>query len=99
MQVDIDSKVVVRDLTGEVPRHNQFNHVVRRYKELMRREGGVVRISHCYREANRPADWLANHGVNLMEKCEIIRAVPKDLRATLLGDMGGLALPQLVPAP
>ena len=97
VQVDVDSEVVVRTLAGAIPDHSPFIHIVRRCKELMRREGWVVNISHCYREANRAADWLANYGVDLMDKCEIIRAIPKDLRAILLEDLGGMALPRLVP--
>lgn len=99
VQISIDSTVVVRALTGEFSGHSPYVHIVRRCKELMKREGWVVSISHCYREANRDVDWLANDGVNVLEKCEIIRTVPKDLHAILLGDMGGLALPRLVPAP
>lgn len=56
-----------------------------------------MKISHCYREANKAADWLANHGVGLNQPLSLIEAVPKDLLAVLLEDTSGVAWPRMVP--
>lgn len=52
-------------------------------------------ISHCWREANHSADFLASFGASLMSVCDALRfeAPPAGLGALLIGDtMGGSSL-------
>ena len=96
--LSVDSEVVVKWLCSDLSTPSPFIHLVRRCKALVDRGEWEVRVSHCYREANRAADWLANYGVSSAQKLVIFEAVPRDLRAVLLEDLGGLALARMVPA-
>ena len=64
---------------------------------LISRNEWEVKVTHCYREANRAADWLANFGVTSQEKFVMLQAVPRDLHAVLLEDLGGVAWPRWIP--
>ena len=97
VHVELDSEVVVRMLTDEPPGHSPFIHLIRKCIALINRESWEVKVSHCYREANKAADWLANHGVGLNQPFSLIEAVPKDLLAVLLEDTSGVAWPRMVP--
>lgn len=55
-------------LLEEVPSHSPYIHLIRRCKSLIRRHEWVIIITHCYREANRAANWLANYEVNSDQK-------------------------------
>lgn len=96
--LEVDSMVVVRELLGELRPSSPYFHIVRRYKEMIFDREWEVVVQHCYREANRAADWLANHGVELIPKLVIMEAAPPDLRAVLLEDLSGVALLRRVPA-
>lgn len=95
--VSVDSEVVVRLLEGEPPANSPFIHIIRKCNALIQNHEWMVRVEHCYREANRAADWLANFGVELVEKFVLLEAVPSDLRNILLEDLGGVAWPRMVP--
>ena len=97
LHVEVDSEVVVRLLTGDPPSSSPFIHIIRKCLALINREEWEVKVTHCYREANRAADWLANYGVNLQEKFVMLQAVPKDLHAVLLEDLGGVSWPRWIP--
>lgn len=45
--------------------------VIKYCKDLIVTQQWVITISHCYRKANKVADWLANKGVNQIAKLEI----------------------------
>lgn len=65
---------------------------------MLKRQGWEVSIQHCYREANRVADWLANYGVEMEQRLIIFEAVPVDLRNVLMEDLRGMTIARLVPA-
>ena len=96
--VSVDSEVVVHLLEGDPPTNSPYIHIIRKCNALIRNREWEVKVEHCYREANRAADWLANFGVSLEVKFELIEAVPKDLRAVLLEDLGGVSWPRMAPA-
>ncbi|KAL2928203.1 hypothetical protein RDABS01_033951, partial [Bienertia sinuspersici] len=46
-------------------------HIVKQCQQIISNSRWTVVISHCYREANRAADWLANRGIHHQEySCE-----------------------------
>lgn len=98
IQLTVDSEVVVRALVDEVSPTSPFYHIIKKCKELVSRAEWRVSIQHCYREANRAADWLANYGVGLSPKMVLLEAAPAGLRAVLLEDLSGVALARMVPA-
>lgn len=87
----VDSVVVVRLLEGKTPSSSPYIHIVRKCQALINRNEWEVVVRHCYREANRATDWLANYGVALDRKILIMEAVPKDLHTVLLEDLSGVA--------
>ena len=54
-------------------------------------------IKHVYREGNRAADWLANHGVVQNYSLHILHNPPPLLVKILAEDVQGVAFPHLVP--
>lgn len=54
-------------------------------------------VQHCYREANRAADWLANYGVGLVPKLVLMEAALVVLRAVLLEDLSEVGFLRRVP--
>ena len=97
VQVEVDSEVVVRLLEGDPPSSSPYIHLIRKCMALISRSDWEVKIMHCFREANRAADLLANFGVTLQEKFVLLEAVPKDLHAVLLEDLGGVSRPRWIP--
>ena len=98
VNVEVDSETIVRMLDGDPPACSPYIHLIKKCRALLSRDEWEVRVTHCFREANRAADWLANYGVRLVEKFVMLEAVPKDLHAVLLEDLGGVAWPRMIPA-
>ncbi|XP_021849494.1 uncharacterized protein [Spinacia oleracea] len=96
--VDWDTEVVVHMMVEEEPANSPYIHIIHKCKTLIARQGCEVTISHCYRKANRAADWLANFGVDSDQKLVFLEAVLRDLQTVLLEDLGGMTIPRLVPA-
>lgn len=96
--LEVDSLVVARALLGEDIPSSTYYHGIRRCKEMVNKQDWEVVVSHCYREANRAADWLANYGVGLIPKLVIMEAAPVSLRTVLLEDVSGVVLLRRVPA-
>lgn len=96
--LEVDSMVVTRSLLGEINPSSPYYHVIRRCRELLEKQEWEVVVQHCYRQANRSADWLANYGVGLSPKLVIMEAAPTSLRAVLLEDISAVALLRRVPA-
>lgn len=84
-------------LAEDTQANSPYIHIVRKCKALISRTDWEVSIGHCYREANRAADCLANLGVQSEQKIIMIEAVPKDLHAILLEDISGVTRPRWVP--
>lgn len=95
--VSVDSEVVVNLLGGDVPANSPYIHLIRKCHALIHSRDWAVKVEHCYRKANKAADWLANFGVEMEEKFKVIEAVPSDLRTVLLEDLGGVSWPRMVP--
>lgn len=85
--VEVDSMVVIRSLLGDNNTSSPYFHIIRRCRELIDNEEWEVILRHCYREANRVADWLANYGVGLEPKMVLLVAAPPNLRSVLLDDL------------
>ncbi|GJX15037.1 non-LTR retroelement reverse transcriptase, partial [Tanacetum coccineum] len=60
--IKVDSQVVVRLIEGGIIRHSPAFYTVKNCRNLLKSLDWEVKLEHCYREANRAADWLENHG-------------------------------------
>jgi len=63
--VQVDSFNLVELLKGESHSCAEHAPIVSQCRAIINHEGSEVLISHCYREANKIADALANIGCNL----------------------------------
>ena len=97
VHVELDSEVVVRMLVDDPPANSPFIQLIRKCHALIKRELWEIKITHYYREANKAANWLANHGVLIPQSVVLLEAVPKDLLAVLLEDLSGVSWPRMVP--
>lgn len=98
VQLTVDSETVAKALVGDIAATSPYFHIITHCKSQIAKSEWEVTIHHCYREANRAADWLANYGVGLVPKMVILEAAPAGLRDVLLEDLSGVALARMVPA-
>ena len=61
----VDSQLAVQWLSKEIITSHPCHYLLAECKRPVVSPHWKVRIAHCYREANRAADWLANRGVNI----------------------------------
>lgn len=59
VQLTLDSQVVAKALVEETVLTSPYFFIINKCKSLINRSEWVIEIQHCYREANRAADWLA----------------------------------------
>lgn len=74
----------------------ECHHIINHCRFLLKEEDWEVRLVHCYREGNRAADWLANQGVELDDRLQVITTIPNALGRILDEDLTGMAWPRLV---
>ncbi|GJX33253.1 non-LTR retroelement reverse transcriptase [Tanacetum coccineum] len=60
--IKVNSQVVVHLMEGKIIRHSPAFYIVKKCRNLLKSLDWKVKLEHCYREANRAADSLANHG-------------------------------------
>lgn len=97
VQLSVDSETVFRVLADAIPPNSPYIHIIRKCRALIPRQEWEVTISHCYREANRATDWLANYGVAMSMDVVMFEAAPVGLQAVLLEDLSGVTRARLVP--
>lgn len=98
VQLSVDSMVVVQLRMDTTIPNSPFFHIIKKCRSMIRRHGWEVAIQHCYREANRAADWLANFGVDMEQRFHYFEAIPSDLRNVLLEDLSGMTIARIVSA-
>lgn len=95
--VKMDNQARVNLMQKNEPGEAECAHLINRCHELFRKEEWETRIQHVYREGNRAADWLANHGVAQTLRIVILEDIPIELRSIVDEDFRGVALPRLIP--
>lgn len=70
--------------------------LVKQCKELIAQHPWIVTILHCYREANRAADWLANRGVVLELPMDFGVHPPSELARIIWEDNSGFSFPRVI---
>lgn len=98
VQLTVDSEVVAHTLIERANTSSPYYYIVNKCQEMISKPDWEIKIYHCYREANRAADWLANYGVGLARKMVLLQAASVGLHAILLEDLCGMTLARRVPA-
>ena len=88
--IRLDSSVVVDILQNSTFPPENYS-LVRQCTDLLSSTGWQVRVSHCYREANKVADKLVNIGVRLNSHFMYLDSPPKEVHALLAQDIVGVA--------
>ncbi|GKD78249.1 non-LTR retroelement reverse transcriptase [Tanacetum coccineum] len=90
--IKVDSQVVVRLMEGEIIRHNPAFYTVKKCRNLLKSLDREVKLEHCFREANRATNWLANHGCEQEKRLCMFDSPPLDLGSIILDDVKGVTL-------
>ena len=88
--IELDAKLVVDLLHKEVRNHNGLDAILGDCKAGLR-DIPVVKIQHCYREANKCADALARRGALLSQDFVIFLEPPSNVSLLLSLDAVGAA--------
>ena len=91
--IRLDSSVVVDILQNSTFPPENYS-LVRQCTDLLSSTGWQVRVSHCYREANKVADKLANIGLYLNSHFMYLDSHHEEVRALLARDIVGAAWPR-----
>nr|POE73260.1 putative ribonuclease h protein [Quercus suber] len=78
LAIELDAKLVVELLKKDVENPNGISVLVADCREGLK-EIPMVRIQHCYREANKCADALAHRGVTLKQDFTIFIDPPSNV--------------------
>ena len=77
-------------------KHYQLYHfIIKDCQDLLHKDGWRVKIEHCYHEANKVADRLANIGVEQTLLLVVLCTPPNSIRPLLFEDISGVFLPML----
>ena len=96
--IELDAKLVVDLLHKEVRNHNGLDAILGDCKAGLR-DIPVVKIQHCYREANKCADALARRGALLSQDFVIFLEPPSNVSLLLSLDAVGAAFDRSVSDP
>jgi len=93
--IQLDSQVLVGMLQGEIawcPRHR---FLLQQCRDLIIGREWMVRVTHCFREANQVANRLANLGITTSLGVTILQHPHLEVRDVLLTDCMGAAWPRI----
>ncbi|KAL2944461.1 hypothetical protein RDABS01_032808 [Bienertia sinuspersici] len=96
MDVRLDNNACVQIINNQKESTGANLQVVKQCLKLLSNPNWTVMISHCYRQANRAADWLANHGVSQNLHVNYPSYLPPGLAAVVREDNVGVAFPRLI---
>jgi ribonuclease HI len=94
IELQIDSMIVVRTLSGDRLGDNGGRSLVRRIRSLFQ-DGWNIKIRHVYREANRVADALATLGCQ-QDACNLFEAPPLGVDQLCSFDSSGVTTPRFI---
>ena len=92
--LQMDSTVVVDMLTRVKPWHTEFSSLLHQCHNLLNWEGWEVKVTHCYREANRVADKLAQMGLTGQLGAITYQTPPRETQEALYADTMGVSWPR-----
>ena len=92
--VQVDSSTLARLLKGDFQCSVAHMLLLHQCQELINQVGWQVTISHCFREANKVADALANIGCNLQSGVAMYERPPNEVKELLFADCIGVGWPR-----
>ena len=95
--IQLDNLACVQLLENKEEASGECAHIIKSCKKLIEDPTWKVCIKHVYREGNRAANWLANHGVVQNCSLHLLHDPPPSLFRILAEDVQGVAFPRLVP--
>jgi len=93
--LQIDSKIVVSMLTRQTQWHPEHRVILQKCSSLLEWVGWEVRVTHCFREANQVADFLAKMDSDGTVGVTIHRSLPMGVWEALYADSSGVYWPRL----
>lgn len=94
--IQMDNLACIQVLKNEDYHGGECFQIIKQCWTLLRCEDWDIKLMHCYREANRVADWLANRGAIQDLKVEFFQEASQGLARLLHDDVAGVALPRVV---
>lgn len=95
--IQLDNMACVQALCNTHAGSGECAHLINYCRRVIGHDDWEVRIFHVYREGNRAADWLANHGVAQPLRSVILEDIPLALIRILDENIRSVALPRLIP--
>ncbi|CAL1381633.1 unnamed protein product [Linum trigynum] len=95
VQLNLDSTTAISVLTSSDQTEQRYFNLVQQFKGLLH-QNWEVRISHTYRECNKPADYLASRGHLVSIGFHDFRVNDPGLAFWLLYDTMGIAQTRLI---
>lgn len=97
LMIQMDNLACVQIFQGNEEVSGVCAHLIQQCRTLLASPDWKTFISHVYREGNRAADWLANHGVSQSCSLHLYNNPPPLLSRILVEDIQGVAFPRLIP--
>ena len=85
--LQLDSIVVTGMLKGTMDWRPEHTSLLQQCKTLITDSDWEVHISHCYREANKVTDRLANMGIGIETGIIFYQSPPMEIKDVLFADM------------
>lgn len=95
--VQMDNLACVQALLNRTISRSECTHLLQDCLTRIECPEWTVKLLHVYREGNRAADWLANHGAAHHIETYIFHNAPVELGRIISEDSRGVAIPRLVP--
>ena len=92
----MDSQVVVKLIQGSCLNNQAFHFIIKECQDLLFNQPWEISFKHCYKEANRVADYLANLGVGQSPPLVIFDSPPSSIGALLFEDVSGVFWPRIL---
>lgn len=84
-------------LKSNISKRGECAHLINHYRSMINEASWEVKVVHVYRQGNRVADWLANHGMTQPQRTLVLEDIPITLTRILDEDNRDVAFPRFIP--
>lgn len=81
--IQMDNLACIQMISSQDYGGGACHHLLNRCRALINDGNWRIRLEHCYREGNKAADYLANHGVIQEDRIKIIQEANLELKRIL----------------
>ncbi|CAN1130942.1 Putative ribonuclease H protein At1g65750 [Linum perenne] len=93
--LELDSLSAVLSIEGTTVADSRHGPIIHQIRQLRSREWQVV-VRHCFREANRVADLIADCGHSQVLGTHLYDVYPLNIRSAFLSDCIGVSFPRMI---